>query len=129
MLDHLLSDIASSLTVSDRAEFALQGVDIIARSNKDQLKILLQTTNGLEILSSIVFLTESADEELAHRAESTDASIEALLSDGRAGQSADGPLVDIIKNSLLEASPRSISYGLAPDVLVIPWLTVAASSP
>ncbi|KAH0559624.1 hypothetical protein GP486_003863 [Trichoglossum hirsutum] len=105
VVDHLLSDLASSLTVNDKAAFALQGVDSIARSNKDQLKNLLQTKKGSEILSNIVFLTELSNEELAYRAESTNTSIRALLSDGNASQS----LVGIVKNGLLEASPSSIS--------------------
>ena len=101
--------MASSLSISDKTEFALQGFDSIIKSNKDRLTALLQTKKGSEVLSSIAFLTESADEELAHRAETTSASIEALLSSGRAGQIADRSLIDIIKNGLLEASPSSIS--------------------
>ncbi|KAH0537719.1 hypothetical protein FGG08_005526 [Glutinoglossum americanum] len=108
VIDQTLSDIVSALSISDKAEFALDGIDSISRSNKDQLKVLLETKKGSEILSSIVFLTESADEELAHRAESTNASIEVLLSRG-ADQLANGSLIDIIKNGLLEANPSSIS--------------------
>jgi hypothetical protein len=102
--------MANSLSISDKTEFALQGFDSIIKNNKDRLATLLQTEKGSEILSSIAFLMESADEELAHRAEITNASIESVLSSGRAGQIVDGSLVGIIKKGLLETSPSSISY-------------------
>ena len=102
--------MANSLSISDKAEFALQGFDSIARGNKDQLRALLQTKEGSKILSNIIFLTESADEELAHRAKNTNELIEALLSGGRAGQLAHESLIDIIKNGISKANPSSISY-------------------
>jgi hypothetical protein len=125
----MLSDMADGLSVSDKPEFALQGFDSIARNNKDQLKALLQTKRGPEILSSIVFLTESADEELACRAESTNASIEALISGGGGGQLTDWSLIDIIKNGLLEANPNSISYDSTIDFLMFPLLIAIVFNP
>ncbi|KAI9765177.1 MAG: hypothetical protein M1840_007770 [Geoglossum simile] len=107
--DQILSDMANSLSISDKTEFALQGIDSIIKNNKDRLATLLQTKKGSELLSSIVFLMESADEELAHRAEITNASIETSLLSGRVGQIVDGSLISIIKNGLLETSPSSIS--------------------
>lgn len=101
----ILSEMVQGLKIEDQALSALEGLDLIVASHGT---ILQELGNKAELLSNLLALTEVSDETLATHAETTNASIESLLS-GHHGDDLTDSVVTIIEQGLTRPDQNSIS--------------------
>lgn len=102
----ILSKIAESIVLPQHAPYALQGLRQIVRQNPPMLKDFLSTSQGSDLLRTLLLASESPDEEVAQGAASVSASIQTMLS---AGTDTKQSMYDLIQQGLATASNTSVS--------------------
>ena len=105
-IDRILSQMTNGLAIETEAAAALRGLDSIAESNSSLLNDPKKSNSHL--LSRLLSLTESADEDLATHAEATNASIESILSQHHK-VTLNASFREIIIQGLTEPGPGSVS--------------------
>jgi hypothetical protein len=109
-VDSMLADLTASLSVSDKANSALDGLQEISRSNKTLVKEHVKKSSGSQLLPNLLLLEESADEALAAKASSISKSI--VTEADKAGSQT--ILFDVVHQSLRDVSSSSLPM---PQVL------------
>ncbi|KAI4728358.1 hypothetical protein E4T49_03863 [Aureobasidium sp. EXF-10728] len=109
-VDSILADLTASLSVSDKAGSALDGLQEISRSNKTLVKEHIKKPNGSQLLPNLLLLEESTDESLAAKASSISKSI--VTEADKAGSQT--ILFDVVHQSLRDVSSSSLPM---PQVL------------
>ncbi|KAI4752572.1 hypothetical protein E4T52_15222 [Aureobasidium sp. EXF-3400] len=109
-VDSMLADLTASLSVSDKAGSALDGLQEISRSNKTLVKEHIKKPSGSQLLPNLLLLEESADETLAAKASSISKSI--VTEADKAGSQT--ILFDVVHQSLRDVSSSSLPM---PQVL------------
>ncbi|KAK6005183.1 hypothetical protein QM012_007962 [Aureobasidium pullulans] len=109
-VDSMLADLTASLSISDKANSALDGLQEISRSNKALVKEHIKKPNGSQLLPNLLLLEESANESLAAKASSISKSI--VTEADKAGSQT--ILFDVVHQSLKDVSPSSLPM---PQVL------------
>ncbi|KAG9954461.1 hypothetical protein KCU85_g281, partial [Aureobasidium melanogenum] len=109
-VDNMLADLTASLSISEKAESALDGLQEISRSNKALVKEHIKKPNGSQLLPNLLLLEESANETLAAKASSISKSI--VTEADKAGSQT--ILFDVIHQSLRDVSSSSLPM---PQVL------------
>ncbi|KAI9801446.1 MAG: hypothetical protein M1833_002678 [Piccolia ochrophora] len=102
----ILDGLMQGLSVSDKAAHALTGIESISKSNAPLLRALV--LENPEVLSNILRLSESPDENLANQAEAVNVSAEAMMAEDD-GKAFITTMRSIITNGLEEAGPDSIA--------------------
>ena len=103
-VQHVLSNLTESLSVSEQPLGVLTSLEIIQRFNVEVLGKFISTTLGSNLVSELLSLSESADEDIATKASNLSAS----LMTGHRSSSKD-LVINIISRGLSEASPSSVS--------------------
>ncbi|KAI4800897.1 hypothetical protein E4T45_11345, partial [Aureobasidium sp. EXF-8846] len=109
-VDGMLADLTASLSVSDKANSALDGLQEISRSNKNLVKEHVKKSSGSQLLPNLLLLEESTDESLAAKASSISKSI--VTEADKAGSQT--ILFDVVHQSLRDVSSSSLPM---PQVL------------
>ncbi|THX31270.1 hypothetical protein D6D12_02973 [Aureobasidium pullulans] len=109
-IDGMLADLTTSLSVSEKAGSALDGLQEITRSNKTLVKEHIRKPNGSQLLPNLLLLEESADELLAAKASTISKGI--VTDADRSGSQT--ILFDVVHQSLRDVSPSSLPM---PQVL------------
>ncbi|KAG9559672.1 hypothetical protein KCU79_g8131, partial [Aureobasidium melanogenum] len=109
-VDGMLADLTASLSISEKADSALSGLQEISRSNKALVKEHIKKPNGSQLLPNLLLLEESANESLAAKASSISKSI--VTEADKAGSQT--ILFDVVHQSLRDVSSSSLSM---PQVL------------
>ena len=109
-VDGMLADLTTSLSVSDKAGSALDGLQEISRSNKTLVKEHIKKPSGSQLLPNLLLLEESSDESLAAKASSISKSI--VTEADKAGSQT--ILFDVVHQSLRNVSSSSLPM---PQVL------------
>jgi hypothetical protein len=104
--DEILSTMTQSLSLSQQAPFALQGLRQIVRQNPSLLKAFLSTSQGSNLLQGLLLASESPNDEISQSASSVSASIQTVLA---AGTDTKQSVYDLIQLGLQEATPTSVS--------------------
>ncbi|KAI9756433.1 MAG: hypothetical protein M4579_003855 [Chaenotheca gracillima] len=104
--DKLLSDLTGSLALDDKATFALDGAKALARQDSSILKSFVHSRP--ELLSNLLFLAESPDDNVGSRAESVAKAIQSSLPKEKEGVMSQ-PVLEIIGQGLVHAGPSSLS--------------------
>ncbi|CAD0107320.1 unnamed protein product, partial [Aureobasidium uvarum] len=107
---NMLADLTASLSISDKAGSALDGLQEISRSNKTLVKEHIKKPNGSQLLPNLLLLEESSDESLAAKASSISKSI--VTEADKAGSQT--ILFDVVHQSLRDVSSGSLPM---PQVL------------
>ncbi|CAD0053196.1 unnamed protein product [Aureobasidium pullulans] len=103
-IDGMLADLTTSLSVSEKAGSALDGLQEITRSNKTLVKEHIRKPNGSQLLPNLLLLEESADELLAAKASTISKGI--VTDADRSGSQT--ILFDVVHQSLRDVSPSSL---------------------
>lgn len=109
-VDSMLVDLAASLSISDKTDSALSGLQEISRSNKALVKEHIKKPNGSQLLPNLLLLEESANESLAAKASSISKSL--VTEADKAGSQI--ILFDVVHQSLRDVSSSSLPM---PQVL------------
>ncbi|KAG9811139.1 hypothetical protein KCU77_g19999, partial [Aureobasidium melanogenum] len=109
-VDSMLADLTASLSISEKADSALSGLQEISRSNKALVKEHIRKPNGSQLLPNLLLLEESANESLAAKASSISKSI--VTEADKAGSQT--ILFDVVHQSLRDVSSSSLPM---PQVL------------
>ncbi|KAK8163654.1 RING zinc finger protein-like protein [Phyllosticta citrichinensis] len=108
-VDTVLSDLTESLSISNKAAYALQGLSNIVTYNPDLVKRYVPTTQGSELLQKLVSITENPNDEVAEQATSLEKRIKETLSDEQSRGALKSSIADVISKGLVEASANSVS--------------------
>jgi hypothetical protein len=104
--DDILSTMTQSLSLSQQAPYALQGLRQIVRQNPSMLKTFLSTPQGSNLLKGLLLASESPNDEISLSASSVSASIQTVLA---AGTDTKQSVYDLIQYGLQEATQTSVS--------------------
>jgi len=104
--DDILSTMTQSLSLSQQAPYALQGLRQIVRQNPSMLKAFLSTPQGSNLLKGLLLASESPSDEISQSASSVSASIQTVLT---AGTDTSQSVYDLIQYGLQEATQTSVS--------------------
>ncbi|KAL1632128.1 hypothetical protein SLS56_004017 [Neofusicoccum ribis] len=120
-VDTVLADLTQSLSVSGKAQNALQGLTNIVQQNPDLLRRYVPTPEGSALLQKLVSITENPNDEIAEQATSLENRIKATLSDSNSKEALKSSIFDVISRGLVQAAADSVSpitlVELAKDLL------------
>lgn len=103
----VLAELTESLSIDEKAPFALEALGGLLRKDEATVKQLASTDNKL--LGNMLYLTESPDEHLASRAEHINTAIESVLSKGN-GENTTSAAMKVLQDGLSQAGENSVSY-------------------
>ncbi|KAL5374934.1 hypothetical protein PMIN06_008724 [Paraphaeosphaeria minitans] len=104
--DEILSSMTQSLSISQEAPYALQGLRQIVRQNPSMLKDFLPTQQGSGLLQSLLLASESGDEVISRDAAAVNASIQTVLT---AGSDTKQSVYGLLQQGLKQATQTSVS--------------------
>jgi hypothetical protein len=111
--DEILSSITKSLSLSEEAPRALQGLEEIVQRNPSMLKTYVSSDTGSSLLQTLLLASESPDDEIALKAAEVNASIQPLVGTGSDSRQA---IFNVIHQNLRHASPESLSVETLLDL-------------
>ncbi|KAL1310934.1 hypothetical protein AAFC00_001157 [Neodothiora populina] len=100
----ILADLTASLSISDRAASALQGLDEISAGNRESLKAFIAQPEGGQLLPNLLHLRESPDETISQKA----TSVSKRIVDDADKSSSQAILFDVVHQSLNHVSADSL---------------------
>lgn len=112
-LDTTLEDLISSLTVEDKAQGAMAGLEMIYQANADSIRSLNAKTATLT--QNLLLLLESPDEATASRASALNTRLSASSAAPNNGASAHAAASDTILRGLTRVSQQSLEVGTLVD--------------
>jgi hypothetical protein len=111
--DEVLATMTQSLSLSQQAPYALQGLRQIVRQSPSMLKAFLSTPQGSHLLQGLLLASESPSDDIAQSASSVSASIRTVLA---AGTDTKQSVYDLIQQGLREATKTSVSVETLVDL-------------
>jgi len=109
LLERLLAAITESLSVDGEIVQALHGLDLSVRHNAKAIKDFSTTAEGSKLLSTLLLLSESSTDEIAHQAAAVSAALERVLLSGPGLQNVNQTMIELISRELADAGPNSLS--------------------
>lgn len=110
--DLILADLTSSLTISDKARMALDGLDSISGGNRVVLKDYVSKPNGSQLLPNLLHLEESPDDTIAQKA----SVVSKRIVDHADKSSSQSILFDVVHQSLNKVSSESLPITTVLDM-------------
>ncbi|KAF2878036.1 RING zinc finger protein-like protein [Massariosphaeria phaeospora] len=111
--DYILAEMTSSLSLSEHAPYALQGLRQIVKHNPSMLRTFIATPQGSNLLQGLLLASESPDDQFAQDATAVNASIQTILS---ASSDTKQSVYDLIQQGLRDASQTSVSVETLVDL-------------
>lgn len=109
LTDHLLTTMTDGLTIDSQASPALHGLRLVTQHSKEAIQNFTRTTEGSNLLPRLLFLTESASDDISQQAATVSVAVESTLSDNKGSSHVTNSLVEIISRELGNAGPSSLS--------------------
>ena len=109
LTEQLLTTLTEGLTIDRQVSTALHGLELATQHNKEAIQKFTRTTEGSNLLPRLLFLTESASDDISQQAATVSAAVESTLSDSKGSGHVRSSLVDIITRELGSAGPSSLS--------------------
>lgn len=110
LTDELLADMTNSLSIEEDILACLEGLQLTIKRNSRVMKDFAQSQHGPNILSKLLFLTESPDITIREKAHTLSTAIEAILSNEKGSNHAIDSIVEIINHGIETAGQDSLSY-------------------
>lgn len=105
--ENLLTEMINGLSLEEKAPIAIQGLEVLAKENRDLLRRLASINSKL--LINVISLTESPDEHVASEAKELKAAIESILA-GDQGEELGHSMIRLVHEGLSGAGPSSVTY-------------------
>lgn len=109
LTDLLLARMTESLSLQDQAEAGLRGLELAVKHSGQAVKNFILSNEGSKLLSRLLYLTQSLDNELAVQARTLTSAIEGILTSEKDSNQAMRSMVEIINKGLDTADANSIS--------------------
>ena len=110
LTDEVLADMTEGLSINLKSTTGLHGLEMTIKHNTGKVTEFARSSEGSSLISKLLLLAESPDDEIAQRARYTSTTIEqALEAEGAVDQTTNS-LINIIKKGLGTAGPISLSY-------------------
>lgn len=109
LIERLLATITESLSVDGEILQALHGLDLIIRHNARAINAFSTTAEGSKLLSTLLRLSESINDDVAHQAAAVNAALEKVLLGDPGPQDVNQTMMDLIQRELADAGPNSLS--------------------
>lgn len=109
LIGRLLTAMTESLLVNGETVQALHGLDLTIRHNAKAIIYFATTAEGSKLLSTLLRLSESQTDDIAHQAATVSAALEKVLLSGEGPQNVNQTMVDLISRELADAGPDSLS--------------------
>lgn len=110
LTDEVLSDMTEGLSMNSKSTTGLHGLELTIKHNAGTVTDFARSPGGSSLISKLLLLAESPDDEIAQRARYTSTTIEqALEAQGGVDQTTNS-LIEIIKKGLGTAEADSLSY-------------------
>ena len=114
LTNQILATTTKSLTVADRITPSLRGLELAVNRNTAAVKAFSTSPDGSLLLSNLLYLTESPDEDLSSRSRNLNNTIDMILSIDQGSNEALRPMIDIIQKGFEAAESTSLSYVILP---------------
>ena len=105
----VLASMTESLSIQDQAEAGLRGLELAIKHSGQAVKNFSTSAEGSNLLSRLLFLTQSSDHGLALQARTLTSAIEGVLASEKGSNQAMTSVVEIINKGLDAADAQSIS--------------------
>lgn len=112
MSDDIFSSMVESLSIKGTEVGALRGLDLVAGQDEAAFKQFSSSPQGAPLLSRLLFLTESPNQDLSEHARKLSNSVRKVLSKEEGPEVAQNPMFEIIQKGIVTADPNSLSYVL-----------------
>lgn len=110
LTDELLADMTNSLSIEEDISACLEGLQLTIKQNAQVMKNFTQSQHGPNILSKLLFLTESPDITFREKAHTLLTAIEVILSNEKGSNPAIDSIIKIINQGIENAGQDSLSY-------------------
>lgn len=110
LTDELLLDMTNGLSIEEDISACLEGLQLTIKRNARIMKGFAQSQHGPNILSKLLFLTESPDISIREKAQTLTTAIEAILSNEKGSNHATDSIIEIINHGIETAGQDSLSY-------------------
>ena len=109
LTDSLLTSMTKSLSLQDQRAAGLRGLELAIKHGGQAVKHFSMSTEGSDLHSRLLFLTESSDHELAVQARVLSSAIEGILASGKGPNQKMRSMIEIINKGLDTADATSLS--------------------
>lgn len=110
LTDEVLSDMTEGLSIDSKSTTGLHGLELTIKHNAGKVTDFARSPNGSSLISRLLLLAESPDDEIAQRARYTSTTIEQELEAQGGVDHTTNSLIEIIKKGLGTAEAVSLSY-------------------
>ena len=105
----LLARMTESLSVEDTVRQGLHGLALAMKENDTAFRKFSASRQGATLLSKLIFLTDSSDEDVSQEARNLDAAVRTLVSTEGTSVLAKTSMISIIKDGVDTAEPNALS--------------------
>lgn len=110
LTDEVLANMTAGLSINPNGVTSLRGLEMTIKHNSGRVTDFARSPQGSSLLSNLLLLADSPDNEIAQRARYASTTIEkSLVAQGGAGQAVNS-LIEIVNRGLDTAEPSSLSY-------------------
>lgn len=110
LTDEVLSNMTEGLSINSKSTTGLHGLELTIKHNAGTVTDFARSPGGSSLISKLLLLAESPDDEIAQRARDTSTIIEQALEAQGGVDHTTNPLIEIIKKGLRTAEVDSLSY-------------------
>lgn len=109
LTEQLLSALTERLSLEVDISQEMHAIDLAVEHNPETIKRFCTTTAGSQLLSKLLFLSESSTDGIAQQAAMVSANIERVVRYGSGQSHLSRTMVDLLNRELKEAGPDSLS--------------------
>ena len=109
LTDRLLATMTDALSIEDRTMAGLHGLELAVKHNGQAVKTFSTSANGSSLLSKLLFLTESPEDEISLQARNISTAIEAVFSDEKGSSKGARSMIEIINKGIDGVEKTSLS--------------------
>lgn len=110
LIDDMFARMMASLSIKEEQLPSLHGLDLVLNRKGQTVKALVGFSGGSHLLSKLLLLAESSNDELSIIARDLSIAIELCVTTEKGSSHAVKSMIEIINQSLNVAGPESLSY-------------------
>ena len=108
----ILSIMTKSLSIEEQLAAGLRGLDITTKRNTIAIRDYSESSDGSTLLSRLLQLSDSPDDQISSTAQTLYKSIEEILARNSDSEARSAPMILVIRDALIRSGPDSVRYVL-----------------
>jgi hypothetical protein len=116
LISSLISSMADGLSTDEKTPAGLHGLELTAKINRHVMKSFTLSKNGSGLLSKLLRLSESPNDDISRQANNVSIAIDAILSEEKGFGHATRSIIEIINQGIVTAGADSLSYVFAAHI-------------